>query len=164
MLNVNRMSRTIGGSGSLTGVSLARLADSTKDAWVAGTANATYEMRGTCPADFWTSAEGALQFDVSNGTLAHVSLAEDAGPLKVVRFSGKARLQAGKLEIKDAKLESTDGKFQVNGTASLKRELDLKLTKALNGPPGSTFTITGTLAEPRVVRVAGPETQARLKP
>jgi len=153
-----------GGSGSLTGISLARLADSAKEQRVAGTANATYEMRGTCPADFWTSADGTLQFDVSNGTLAHVSLAEDAGPLKITRFSGKARLQAGKLETKDAKLESPDGKFLVSGTASFKRDLDLKLTKAPNNPPGSAYTITGTLAEPRVIRVAGAETQARLKP
>jgi hypothetical protein len=149
------------GSGSMAAISLARLADAMKDPWIAGTANASYELKGTCPADFWTSAEGTLQFDVTDGILTHVSLAEDAGPLRVTRLSGKARLQAGKLEIKDAKLDSPGGTFLVNGTASLKRELDLKLATAPNGVPVVGYTITGTLAEPRVSRSAGAETQAR---
>jgi hypothetical protein len=148
----------------MAGISLARLSDTMKDQWIAGTANASYEVKGTCPADFWTSAEGTLQFDVADGTLAHISLAEDAGPLKVTQFSGKARLHLGELEIKDANLDSVSGKFLVNGTASLKRELDLKLARVPNGAPVVGYTITGTLAEPRVVRVAGAETQARLKP
>ena len=151
-----------GGSGKMTGISLARLADTMKDQWIAGTANASYELKGTCPADFWTSAEGTLQFEITDGTLAHISLAEDAGALKATHFAGKARLQAGKLEIKDAKLDSPGGKFQVSGTASFKRELDMKLTRVPNGSPVVGYTINGTLSEPRVIR-AGAETQARLK-
>jgi hypothetical protein len=150
------------GSGIFTGISLARLADTMKDQWIAGTANASYEIRGTCPTGFWTSSDGTLQFDVKDGALPHFSLADDAGPLKVTRFAGKARLLAGKLEAKDAKLDSASGKFLVSGTASLKQELDLNLARDPNGSPAAGFTITGTLAQPRVIR-SGAETQAQLK-
>jgi len=151
------------GSGSLTGISLARLADSMKDAWIAGTANTNYEIKGSCTIGFWTSAEGALQFEMRNGTLPHVALAEDAEALKVTRFAGEARLQAGKIEMKNARLDSPGGKFQVSGTASLKGELDFKLAKVPSSPSGVGYAINGTLAAPQVIRSSGPETQARLK-
>jgi hypothetical protein len=152
------------GSGSLTGISLEHLADAMRDPGIAGTASASYEVKGTCPAEFWSSAEGTLQFDISDGSLPHVSLTEDAGALKVARFSGKAHLRAGAVEIRDAKLDSAGGKFLVSGTASLKRELDLKLARIAAGAPAAGYTITGTVAEPKVIRSAGTETQARLKP
>jgi hypothetical protein len=151
------------GSGSLTGVSLGRLADAMRDERIAGSANASYEVKGSCSAEFWQSAEGALQFDTRDGTLPHVALAEDAEPFKFSRFAGQARLHAGKIEMKDAKLDSADGKFQLSGTASVKGELDLRLARTSNGAAGPGYTISGTLAEPRVIRLAGPETQARLK-
>jgi AsmA family/AsmA-like C-terminal region len=150
------------GSGSFAGISLAGFAhaDAVKDAGIAGSAGASYEVKGPCPGEFWKSAEGALQFDTRDGTLPHVALADDAEPLKFSRFAGQTRLHAGKIEVKDARLDATGGTFQVSGTASLKGELDLKLARGA-AVPG--FTIGGTLAEPRVVRV-GAETQARLKP
>jgi hypothetical protein len=46
----------------------------------------------------------------------------------------------------------------MTGTASLGRALDLKLTRA-----GAGYSITGTLAEPRV-EMSTAETQAQLKP
>ncbi len=152
------------GSGSITAISLTDLADAMKDGWIAGIANVGYEVKGPCPAEFWTSAEGTLQFDMRAGTLPHVSLGEDAEPFKITRFVGQARLHAGKIEMKDAKLDSPEGKFQLSGTASLKRELDFKLTKTPSAVAAPGYTITGTLADPRVIRSVGPETQAKLKP
>ena len=151
------------GSGSLTGVSLAGLADAVEDQGIGGTANTIYDVKGSCPAEFWTSAEGTLQFDVRDGTLPRLSLGEDAEPLKVARLAGQARLYAGKIEMKDATLDSATGKFHLSGAASLKGELDLKLGKAPTGAAGLAYTVTGTLAEPRVSRSSSPETQARLK-
>jgi len=155
------------GSGRLTGISLTDLADAMKDAWIAGTANTSYEVKGPCPAEFWTSfwasAEGTLQFDMRDGTLPHLSLADDADPFNVTRFVGQARLHAGKIEMKDAKLDSPTGKFLLSGTASLKRELDFKLAARPNGPASAGYTITGTVADPRVIRSSSAETQARLK-
>jgi uncharacterized protein involved in outer membrane biogenesis len=151
------------GSGSLNGVTLGRLADAMKDEGIAGSANASYEVKGSCTAEFWQSAEGALQFDTKDGTLPHIALAEDAEPFKFSRFAGQARLHAGKIEMKDAGLDSAGGKFQLSGTASLKGELDFRLARTSNGAAGPGYTISGTLAEPRVVRASSPETQARLK-
>ena len=87
--------------------------------------------------------------------------------LRVERLEGEARLRNGKFEIKDGRLESALWMFGVNGTVSLQRELDIKLTRSpmarvASGSHG--YTITGTVAEPQVVQIANRETQARLKP
>jgi hypothetical protein len=66
--------------------------------------------------------------------------------------------------MKDLILESPGGTFQVSGTTSLKGELDFKLARTQRGAGTTGFAISGTLAEPRVAQLAGPETQARLKP
>jgi len=129
---------------------------------IAGIANATYQVKGTCGADFWHSAEGTFQFNIRDGSLPHASLAEDEGLLKIITFSGQAKLREGKLELKDATLNSSSGKFQLSGTASLQRELDLKLSRLPAGAATSGFTITGTVADPRVAPLPGAE-QATLK-
>jgi type II secretion system protein N len=150
------------GRGSLTGVSLARLAEATKALWIAGSGSASYEVQGTCPTEFWQSAEGTLQFEMKEGALPHIPLSEDAEPFEITRLAGQARLHAGTIETQDLKLESPGGKFWLSGTASLQGELDFRLTRNLSGTaPG--FAISGTLAEPRVAQLAGAETQARLK-
>jgi hypothetical protein len=152
------------GGGSLMGVSLARLAEAMKGEWIAGSANASYEVTGTCMEEFWKSAEGMMQFDMRDGTLPHVALAEDAEPLKVTRLAGQAQLHEGTIEMKDLILESPGGTFLVSGTTSLKGELDFKLARTQRGAGTTGFAIGGTLAEPHVAQLAGPETQARLKP
>lgn len=153
------------GTGSLLGVALERfaeiMADTTRSRLASGTANASYDVKGTCPAEFWGAAEGALQFDIRDGSLAHISLGEDEGPLQVARLSGKALLHSGAFGIKTARLDSGGGGFDVSGMATLKGALDFKLSGRTNGPG---YTITGTLTAPRVAQVAKPETQARLKP
>ena len=131
-----------------------------KNAGIAGLVDASYEVKGPCPEEFWKSADGTLQFVMKDGTLPHFSLGEDVAPLEVTRFAGQARLHGGEIEMKDARLDSVRGTFQVSGTASVKGELDLKLAKGAAAPG---FTIGGTLGEPRVVRV-GAVTQAQLKP
>jgi hypothetical protein len=80
----------------------------------------------------------------------------------VTRLNGEAQLRAGTIEITKANLDSPDGKYQLSGRVSLKREMDLKLEHAPNGVAPAGYTITGTLAEPRVAPL-GTE-QARLKP
>ena len=152
------------GSGSLTGIVLAQLADTAKDAPVTGTLSGEYQISGTGASgtEFWHSAEGTLQLEIRDGALPHVSLSEDEGPLRIARLSGQARLHGGKIEMKDTKLDSPSGRFQVSGTASLKRELNLKLARTASGT-STGYSITGTLAEPHVVPLPGTE-QARLKP
>jgi len=155
------------GSGSLTATSLTDLADAMKDGWISGIANATYELNVPCASEvrtsFWTLADGALQFDMRDGTLPHVSLAGDGEPIRVTRLVGQARLYAGKIEMKDARLESPGGNFQLSGIATVKGEVDFKLATRTNSP-ASGYAIRGTVAEPRVIRLDSPETQAKLKP
>jgi hypothetical protein len=170
---------TCEGSGNLAGVSLSRLTaatsaatsdgadpasgsvDSTKHGWISGAAAATYQVKGTCGQDFWQSAEGTLQFDVTEGAISRIALAENIGSLKIVHLKGQARLRDGRVETSDAQLDSPSGKFLVSGAISLPRDLDLKLARV---PPGavSGYSITGTLADPRVAPLPGSE-QARLK-
>jgi len=154
------------GSGTVTGIALRQLASAMHDEWIAGTATGSYEMTasGTASSDFWNSAEGIVQFDVRDGMLPHLLLVDDGDPLKVDRLQGRAHLQDGKIEIKEARLDSSSGKFQVSGTALLTRELDLKFTgKSDATGAAKTYAVGGTVAEPRVTQVSSPETQAQLK-
>ena len=42
----------------------------------------SYEVKGPCPAEFWTSAEGTLQFEMKDGALPHVALARGCGTVE----------------------------------------------------------------------------------
>jgi hypothetical protein len=150
------------GSGSLEKIALGQLAQAMRDNWITGTATATYRISasGLTAADLISSAHAALQVEALDGTLPHIELADGAGPLQVRSFAGRLLLQAGKFEIQEGKLDTPGGMFEVSGTASLGRALNVRLTRS--GAPG--FNITGTLPEPRVAEAATPETQAALKP
>lgn len=152
---------TCKGRGKFLGVSLAGLAAEMKDKWVTGVANASYEVTGPCPSEFWQSADGTLQVEMHNGLFPHLSVADGADPLRVAHLSGEASLRAGKIEVKGAKLDSPDGNYELSGTASLMRDVDFKLTRVSGAPSG--YTITGSLKAPRVVPLTRVE-QARLKP
>ncbi len=148
------------GSGSLSQVALSQTSSAEGGRWISGTANAGYEIKGRCPSDFWPSAEGKLQFELHDGSLTRITLTDEQQPLKVTTLKGEAALHDGKFEVRDAKLDSPSGKFQLSGTASLAREIDLKLAPAAAKSGG--YTITGNLSEP-IVKPVGSE-QARLKP
>ena len=151
------------GKGIFTGVALRSLVDAMNDNWISGTGNASYELKGACPGGFWPSAEGTLQVEMANGTFSHVLIGDNADPLRVTRLSGRAELHAGKIEIREAKIESQNTIYELNGTATLTRELELKLTRVAGGASAGGYVINGTLAEPQVKPLAGVE-QARLKP
>jgi AsmA-like C-terminal region/AsmA family len=146
------------GSGSVSGIMLGLLRDKIQDRAVAGNASASYRISGPCTAEFWNSAEGTAAFDVGDGVLSRISLGANEGPLAITHMAGQARLQGGKIELKDARLDSPSGTFQLSGTASLRQELNFKLQRN----PAIGFAITGTLAEPRVAPLGQTE-QARLK-
>jgi hypothetical protein len=136
------------------------------DPWISGTGAGSYQITaaGADSAEFWQSAAGGLEFDLRDGTLPHISLVGDEGPLRVARWKGRARLRAGKIEIEKGTMVSLTAAFEISGTASLGRELDLKLTRSTDLGAGSmVYSITGTVTEPRV-ELTTAETQARLKP
>lgn len=149
------------GSGSMSGISLAALSGASSDGWVEGVGEAKYDIESTCTGDFWRSAQGVVRVDVRNGTLPHLFIAEDQQPVRIIHLSGQAQLQGGNIEIKNTQLLSPDGIYQVSGTASLSRMVDVKLTPASNST-GPGYTITGTLSDPRVASLSG-AVQARLK-
>jgi hypothetical protein len=150
-----------GGSGTLTGISLGDVSRLMNDDWVEGTAGTTYELRGSCTPEFWQSSEGTLQVNVADGSLPHMFLDDNAEILKIRKLTAQVRLHGGRIDVSDGTLDSTQGKYEVSGTATLKREIDFKMTRIPAGS-GTAYTVSGTVAEPRVAPVNGAE-QARLK-
>ncbi len=156
------------GTGTLKAISLAQIADTMRDPWISGTGDGTYQLKasGADAAAFWQSAAGGLQFDFRDGVLPHISLASDEPPLRVGHWQGNARLVDEKIEIDKGKFVSAAGVYEVSGTASFGRVLDLKLVQGTESTAASApvYSITGTVSEPRVALIPTPETQARLKP
>jgi hypothetical protein len=150
------------GSGTLQLVDLRKLAEAMHDNWVTGTATATYRASasGMDAAELLSSAKANLRMEVRDGLLPHIVLAERNEPLRIHRLVGNFVLRDGRFEIQQGKLDTPGGIYQLSGTASLTRTLDLKLVR--DGAPG--FDITGPLTEPHVAPVKAQETQAALKP
>lgn len=157
------------GTGTFTGISMEQLASAMHDPWISGTVTGTYQLKtGTSAMAFWQSLKGGVHFDLRNGTLPHISLTPNDAPLQIARWQGYAGLQDGKFEIEKGQLISPAGVYEVSGTASFARALDIKIAagaSAKSGGAGSmVYSVTGTVAEPQVTLTSGAETQARLKP
>jgi AsmA-like C-terminal region len=152
---------TYGGNGTLEKVALGELAEAMHDPWVTGTANMEYraQTQGWTKAELLSHADAGFQVEAREGSLPHVALAGESGPLRVNRFVGRFLLRDGKFEIDQGKLQTPGGIYQLSGTASLGRVLDIKLARE----GGRGFNVTGTLSQPRVV-ITTPDTQAALKP
>ena len=150
------------GTGTLERVALDQLAESMSDDWITGSAVATYKVRasGLDASELSASANGTLKVNAQNGVLRHLALADETRPLQMHRLAARLLLQDGKFEIQEGKLETPTDVYQVSGTASLTRILNLKLTR--QGAPG--FNVTGTLMEPHVSPILTAETRAALKP
>jgi AsmA family/AsmA-like C-terminal region len=150
------------GAGTLERLALSQLSESMNDDWITGSATAAYRVKtsGMDTAELFASATSTLKIDARDGLLSHVALGVGTGPLQMRGFAAHLSLQDGKFEIQEGKLETPAGIYQVSGTASLTRILNLKLTH--EGGPG--FNITGTLMEPHVSPILTPETRAALKP
>lgn len=150
------------GAGSLEKISLDEFAKTTRDRWITGTAHASYRLTtsGFTAGELLNSATGTLEFEMRNGTLTRITLVAAPAPLRIRLFKAHVILVDGKLEIQEGKLDASSGIYEVSGTASLGRSLNIRLVR----DGAHAFSITGTVAEPRVVRVSLPETQAVLKP
>lgn len=162
-------SPTYKGAGTFTAISLAQIADAMHDSWISGTASATYQITASgSNTAFWQFAAGGFQFDLRDGVLSHIALTNDEGPLQLSRWQGHVHLRDGKIEIENSKLLSPSGEYEITGTASFARLLDLKLARRpdvkAGGAGSSVYSITGTLAEPLIAITPAPETQAQLKP
>jgi hypothetical protein len=79
-------------------------------------------------------------------------------PFTVHRFTGDLQLEKGDWELSSGKLESRDGIYQVTGTASSGSHLKFLLTRS----DEQSWSLTGTLAKPRLERINGTDTQAKI--
>ncbi len=150
------------GSGSLQRIALGQLAQVMQDGWITGTGNATYQASafGSTGAELISSAKASVQVETFSGTLPHIVLPGGVAPLRMRRFTGRLQLGDRKFEIQDGQLDTSEGVYEVSGTASLTRTLDLNLMRA--GAHG--FNISGPLTEPRVAEASAQQTRAALKP
>jgi AsmA-like C-terminal region/AsmA family len=153
---------TYRGNGALEKVALGQIAEAMHDAWITGTANVEYhaDTLGWTRAELLSHADARVQIEAREGSLPHLTLAGESGPLRVNRFVGLLLLRDGKVEIDQGKLQTPGGIYQLSGTASMDRSLDIRLAR--DGAHG--FNITGTVNQPRVAISTTPETQAALKP
>jgi uncharacterized protein involved in outer membrane biogenesis len=153
---------TYSGSGTLDRIALGQLAEAMHDGWITGSATATYRASasGWTAPELFASADATLQVEARDGSLPHLVLTTAGEPLKMRHSSARLVLHHAAFEIEQGKLETPAGIYQLSGTASLGRALDLKLTH--DGM--HSFNITGTLTEPRVTAATSSETQAALKP
>jgi AsmA-like protein len=150
------------GSGTLNGIMLEQLGENMHDGWIAGTATATYAATasGWTAEDLFTSGSGSVQAEVFDGLLPHLRLAGESDPIHINHFAGRLFFQDGQFQLEQAKLQTSGSTYQVSGTASLDRVLDLRIMRDAT----SGFRVTGTLEQPHVVVTTSPATEAALKP
>jgi hypothetical protein len=148
------------GSGTFDELALDQLSDTMNDDWITGTAGASYEVTaaGGTVSELLGAATGSLTVEAREGSLPHLILDREA--LQFERLAGKFILKDGELSITDGKLQTSDATYQMVGSASLANELDLRLIRNT----GRGFTVTGSVAAPRVEPALFPETRAALKP
>lgn len=153
---------TYRGTGTLENAALGQIAEAMHDPWMSGTAAVEYRAAtsGWGKPELLSHADAGFQIEARDGSLPHLTLAGESSPLRVNRFVGQLTLRAGKFGIEQGKLQTAGGIYQISGTASLSRVLDIKLAR--EGTRG--FNITGTLSQPHVAVSTTPETQAALKP
>jgi hypothetical protein len=150
------------GAGTLERVALEQVAEAMHDHWITGSADLVYRAStlGWSKAELLASTDASLQIDARDGSLPHLMLTGESSPLRITRFAGRLLLRNGKFEIEQGKLQTPASIYQLSGTATLNRILDIKLAR--DGAHG--FNVTGTLTQPRVVISPASETQAALKP
>ncbi len=144
--------------GALQHASVAAIAALTRDAWATGRVNAEYRITasGWDAGQLRDSAAGLATFDWRDGNLAHVVLTGAPAPVKVRQFQGEVALADGEITFKPSKMDTAAGIYVVSGTASLDRELGLRLMRGKT----EAYDVTGTVEKPRVKRTSLPTTQA----
>ncbi len=118
------------GSGSVSKVAMAQVAALMHDPWATGTLEGQYTLgiAGLDAAALRDSATGSVTFKWTGGSLRHIVLEGKAAPLVVFQpWRGRFSLRNGTLTCEDCKLLSGGELFNVSGSASFTRNLDLQL-------------------------------------
>jgi AsmA protein len=135
-------------SGTFDHIALEQLASFMQDDWISGSADGTYEFSGSGRnvMKIFSSATVESNVTARSCVFPHVTLTEQE-PLHAQRFDGDILFSNGEFEIKQGTLETAEGNYEVNGTASLTRNITFRMTRN----DGPEFTINGSLAQPRVI-------------
>jgi AsmA protein len=150
------------GSGTVTKVAMPQVATLMHDAWATGTLDGQYTLglSGQDGDALRASASGSASFKWTGGSLRHVVLEGRGAPLSFTSFGGQVALRNGNLACETCKLQSAGESFDVSGTASFARALDLRL----EGPGrGASYTISGPLDQPRVEAVQSAHSEAKAR-
>jgi hypothetical protein len=128
-----------------------QLAAVMQDDWAAGTVSAKYRvvMAGLAAQELASSVSGNASFDWQGGILRHLTLDGHSGPLEFKQLVGQLECHDRVLTVAQGKMTTSSGVYQVSGTASLGRQLGLKLR---NG--GRAYDVSGPLDNPKVTPVA----------
>ncbi len=148
-------------SGNVIAVGMANVAALTHDSWASGKITASYKgtATGWNADDILASAKGTARFSWHDGAFHHINLDANGKPLQFKVFDGTLELKSAVLRISESKLSSPRSIYEVSGTASLGRDLELKLAR--DGAPA--FIVSGTLEKPKVSAIKTSETQAALR-
>jgi len=143
------------GTGALQNISLTQVGVLMNDAWIAGSADGTFDLEtsGGSLQDALANCDGKLRFVMRNGSLTHVEIPGAAGPLPVHRFTGDLRVKKGVWQLSGGKLESRDGIYRMDGTASPDNGVDFVLTRG----DQQSWILTGTLSKLHVAPANHPE-------
>jgi len=150
------------GSGTMTGLAMTQVAALTHDAWGTGTLDGQYTigMAGLDAAALRNSATGSASFRWSGGSLRHVVLETTGSPLSFSNLGGQLVLRDGSLSCEGCELQSAEGTYQLKGSASFSRTLDIRLQRSGGG---ASYAVTGPLERPQVEAVTGPSSAAKLR-
>lgn len=151
---------TYSGSGKLARVLLTQLAPIVHRNWITGTADTAYRLNasGTALSEMLASGSGSATVEAHDGSLP-LLISTDNSTLQIRHLSIHLSAHEGKIGIEDGKLETDAASYAVSGSVT-SDGADLKLSRK----DASGFNITGSLSDPRVSQIAGPATQAALKP
>ena len=160
-VDFNANTPTIHATGTFDHVSLEKLADLMDDDWVSGNADASYEFTGSgrSVAGILSSSSAELKISARDCLLPHITLGGD-DPLHTERFDTNLLFSNGRFQIKQGTFENIEGKYEINGTVSLNRDMSLKLTRT----DGPEFNINGTLAVPRIAASKSPIARVSQRP
>jgi hypothetical protein len=147
--------------GKFQGIAFNNVATWMKDDWATGRGNISYSGKaaGWKSDELVSSAAGTASFEWRDGSLRHIELESPDRPLQFRAFDGAIELKDSTLSLHQSKLQAQKGIYEVSGTASLDRELKLRLAR--DGVP--SFSVSGPLEKPRVTTLKQPQTQADLK-
>ena len=150
------------GSGTVTKLAMAQVATLMHDAWATGTLDGQYTlgMAGLDGFSLRNSATGSASFRWSGGSLRHVMLEGKGTPLSFSNLGGQLVLKDGSLSCEACELQSADGAYQLKGSASLSRTLDVRLERSGGGV---SYAISGPLEKPRIEVVPAPSSDAKLQ-